>query len=109
MRHILLVLFTLSCSPATRTLDQYVAGAVDAVEQAAPTEPPTIVVDWRHEGPMGECKRIDGAPIVYLYPRVILRAARTTQEARSLIRDVLAHELAHAVLSCSDKDHEVMQ
>lgn len=108
MKALLFGLLLAGCAHAPSPLSEYVAGAVDAVKQTGLQQPPDIYVSWEQTGSMGSCKTIAGRRIVYIRPHVILRAARTTQEARSLITDVLAHELAHAALSCSDTDHQVI-
>lgn len=99
---------TTACGAAPRQspLSEYVAGIQDAIASTQPERVPTLVVTWDPgEVELGQCKRIAGQPVVYLHIGRILDSANTVEEARTLISEVLVHELAHARLTCSDADH----
>jgi hypothetical protein len=105
---LLLVVVTSACggAPKQSPLSEYVAGIQDAIVSTQPERVPTLVVTWDPgEVELGQCKRIAGQPVVYLHIGKILDSANTVEEARTLIAEVLVHELAHARLTCSDADH----
>jgi hypothetical protein len=90
-------------------LTEYLAGMSDAVERVQPAHVPTLIMTWdlqRNE--LGQCKRIDGEPVIYVHVGRIREQTRSVEEARELIAEVLAHELGHAQLTCSDRDHAVL-
>jgi len=81
----------------------------EALERMQPKRIPTIIVTWdKRELELGQCRRIAGEAIVYLHVGVIADRAKDALEARALIADVLAHELGHAELTCSDADHGLL-
>lgn len=102
-------------------LEQYLLGVRDGLAEArfpcAEAEdatctpysgsPPEVLVSWREDdGPLGTCRRVDGIPLVTIYPRRIIRQAQDVAHGRLLIGQVVAHELQHARLTCTDADHE---
>lgn len=101
------LLFGCTGAQPANPIAEYLRGVEDAVRQAAPERMPTIVVTWNEDAPgFGACRIVAGERLVYVHAGRILRVARTVEEARSLITDVLVHELGHAALSCSDADHQ---
>lgn len=100
-------LCALSCaSQQGDPLEQYLLGVRDAVAEA----PPDIYVDLTTRGDeLGSCRVIAGRRVVYLYVASILKRTRSTAEARLKIAEVLAHELSHAALTCSDADHSTLE
>jgi hypothetical protein len=98
----------ISCAatPTQSPISEYVAGIKDAIDSSQPERLPTLVVTWdAAEAELGQCRRIAGQTVVYLHVGRILESAATVAEARSLITEVLVHELAHARLTCTDADH----
>lgn len=109
-------LCALSCaSQQGDPLEQYLLGVRDAVAEAQANHPnslapPDIYVDLTTRGDeLGSCRVIAGRRVVYLYVASILKRTRSTAEARLKIAEVLAHELSHAALTCSDADHSTLE
>jgi hypothetical protein len=95
-----------AAQPRQSPISEYVAGIKDAIDSSPPARLPTLVVTWDPaEVELGQCRRIAGQIVVYLHVGRILESAATVAEARSLITEVLVHELAHARLTCTDADH----
>jgi len=100
------VLTGCAASPTQSPISEYVAGIKDAIDSSQPERVPTLVVTWDPaEAELGQCRRIAGQTVIYLHVGRILDSAATVAEARSLITEVLVHELAHARLTCTDADH----
>jgi hypothetical protein len=82
------------------------AEAEDATCEPYSGSPPEVLVSWREDdGPLGTCRRVDGIPLVTIYPLRIIRQAQDVAQGRLLIGQVVAHELQHARLTCTDADH----
>jgi hypothetical protein len=94
---------------AKNPLTEYLAGMSDAVERVQPAHVPTLIMTWDlQSNELGQCKRIDGEPVIYIHVGRIREQTRSVREARELITEVLVHELGHARLTCSDRDHAVL-
>lgn len=95
--------------PARSATAEYLAGIEEAIERMQPKRMPTLIVTFdKDELEMGQCRRIAGQPFVYLHLGAIADRAGSPIEARALIAEVLAHELGHAELTCSDADHALL-
>lgn len=88
---------------------EYLAGIQEAIERMHPKRMPTLIVTFDADAlEFGQCRRIAGEAIVYLHLGVIADRTNSPTEARALISEVLAHELGHAELTCSDADHALL-
>lgn len=88
---------------------EYWAGIQEGIERMQPTHMPTIIVTFDKDAlDMGQCRRIAGETIVYLHLAAIADRTSSPAEARALIAEVVAHELGHAELTCSDADHALL-
>ena len=96
-------------APPRSPTAEYLAGIEEAIERMQPKHMPTLIVTFdKDELEMGQCRRIAGQAFVYLHLGVITDRVDSPLEARALIAEVLAHELGHAELTCSDADHAVL-
>lgn len=92
-------------------LEQYLLGVRDGIAEAqmrhpSTQAPPDVYVDLSTRGSrLGSCRIVAGRRVVTLYVAAIIQQTRSTREARLRIGEVLAHELIHAGLTCSDADH----
>jgi hypothetical protein len=93
---------------------EYLMGVEDALLEHAHNHPdgslpPTIIVDFNPEAKdFGACSTVAGVRYITIYVGAIMKHARTPREGRLLIAEVLAHELGHAALTCTDQDHRFM-
>lgn len=96
-------------------LEAYLLGVNDGIREAQANHPsslapPDVYVDMTTRGEeLGSCRVIADRRVVYLYVASILGRVRNATEARLKIAEVLAHELGHAALTCSDADHSELQ
>ncbi|MGC4087792.1 MAG: hypothetical protein QM756_07825 [Polyangiaceae bacterium] len=95
--------------PARSVTAEYLAGMEDAIQRMQPRQLPTIIVTWSKDAlELGQCRRIAGEAIIYLHLGVIADRAQSADQVRALTAEVLAHELGHAELSCTDADHAAL-
>ncbi|HET9929092.1 MAG TPA: hypothetical protein VFQ35_00310 [Polyangiaceae bacterium] len=110
-RLLLTALFCIACTKETvrSPTAEYLSGIQEAIERMQPTRMPTLIVTFDKDAlEMGQCRRIAGETIVYLHLGAIADRTSSPTEARALIAEVLAHELGHAELTCSDADHGLL-
>jgi hypothetical protein len=108
MTRLALLLLCASCATQTAT-GEYLRGVEEGIAAAHIARPPTVVIDWtRHPGPLGTCRETEVGRVITIFAGRILEQADTVQSARRLFAEVVAHELTHAALSCSARDHEEM-